>query len=238
MVVQASPTMTSEDAVPTLTFNSLPGAGNAIIVGVTCISDHNGDCIVAPGGVTDNHGNLYTRVLQGEPILSSAQGVRGYVFIAENTPAPSDSFVISVDPEGTTSLQRVAWGAIEVSGLAAAPSLDAWGISLASASATTMGTATTDLPTVQANELAVAVMTMRSNDTNMLITPQSSWVSHHSAGPRLRSASSAARAVDPVARPSSTPRTRLLRSGAAGSSSLRTMVRSATKTDGVDESPN
>jgi hypothetical protein len=178
-VVRASNTVLSTDDIPTITLEPAPSAGNAIIVGITCISDHLGDCIIAGTGVTDSHGNSYTRIVQSEPIPSSSQAARGYLFIAQNVVAASGPCVISVDPDGTTVLQAVAWGAIEVSGLAAPPSLDAWGISLPGGSDPTSTTAATDLATEHANELAVAVLSMRSADTNMLITPEMTWVSHH-----------------------------------------------------------
>jgi hypothetical protein len=73
----------------------------------------------------------------------------------------------------------VTWGAIEVSGLAASPSLDAWGSSLVGGSEAISTTAVTDLATTQQNELAVAVLSMRDTDTNMVITPEASWVQHH-----------------------------------------------------------
>jgi hypothetical protein len=178
-VVRASDTMLSTDDVPTLTLDPAPGAGNSIIVGVTCISDHLADCTIPTGGVRDNHGNSYTRAVQSEPVRSSSQAARGYVFIAQNVVAQSGPFVISVDPDGMTTLQAVAWGAIEVSGLSARPSLDAWGVSVAGGSDPMSTTAATDRATTQPNELAVAVLSMRSADTNMLITPEMSWVSHH-----------------------------------------------------------
>jgi len=180
--------MLGTDEIPTLTLDPPPSAGNAIIVGVTCISDHLGDCTIPDGGVTDNHANTYARIVQSEPIRSSAQAARGYIFIAQDVVAPSGPLVISVNPDGTTTLQAVAWGAIEVSGLAPAPSLDAWGISLAGATDPNSTVATTDRATTQPNELAVAVLSMRSADTNMLITPESTWVEHqvhqnNSSGP-------------------------------------------------------
>lgn len=184
-VVQITPTALSTAAVPTLTLQATPVAGNSIIVGITCISDHLGDCIIGTSGVTDNQGNSYTRALQGESIKSSAQGARGYIFIAQNIGATSGSFVISVDPDGTTAGQSLAWGAIEVSGLAAPPSLDASDIGLASgggtcdAQCTVSTTVTSDTPTTQANELAIGVLSVRSNDTNILIAPESTWTSHH-----------------------------------------------------------
>jgi hypothetical protein len=89
--------------------------------------------------------------------------------------------VLSVDPNGSVppDLQLVAWGAIEVAGLATPPSLDASGISVVTGDGGTETTATTDLAPTQSNELAVAVLTMRSDDTNMLITPAAGWTSHH-----------------------------------------------------------
>jgi hypothetical protein len=181
VVNASSPTEVSTADVPTLTMSPTPHAGNAIVVGISCLATAE-QCTIAPNGVTDNQGNTYTRIIQGEPILSSSQGARAYIFIAESVGASSGSFVISVDPNGSVppDTQTVVWGAIEVSGLAAAPSLDASGSSLVGDSNATSTTASTDLPTTQANELAIAVLTMRSEDTNMLITPAGGWTSHHS----------------------------------------------------------
>jgi hypothetical protein len=166
--------------VPTLTLSPAPSAGNAIIVAISCISTEE-HCTIAPNGVSDNQGNSYARIIQGEPITSSSQGARAYIFAAENIGAPNGSFVIGVDPNGSvpTDTQSVIWGAIEVSGLAAPPSLDASGSTLPGGTNVTSTTVSTDLPTTQANELAIAVLTMRSEDTNMLITPESTWISHH-----------------------------------------------------------
>jgi hypothetical protein len=104
--------MLSTEEIPTLALDPSPSAGNAIIVGVTCISDYLGDCTIPSGGVTDNAANTYVRVVQSEPIRSSAQAARGYVFIAQDVVAPSGPLVISVNPDGTTTLQAVAWGAV------------------------------------------------------------------------------------------------------------------------------
>lgn len=189
VIVQASETELSlpPEGVSSLSLPAKPSPGNSIIAGITCISEWgydadagvSGDCILSNGTVTDNAGNTYTRVVQGEPIKSSHQSARSYVFIAQNISVPSGSFVISVDPEGPPMAQAIAWGTIEVSGLHAPPSLDAWGVSQVGGTNATSTTATTDLPTTQANELAVGVLSMRSNDTNMLIAPEATWVSHH-----------------------------------------------------------
>jgi hypothetical protein len=180
-VVGVSATEVSTADVPTLGMAPLPSAGSAIIVGISCLSTME-HCTIESGGVTDNQGNSYTRVIMGEAITSSSQGARAYIFIAEDIGVPSGSFVISVDPNGTVppDTQTVVWGAIEVTGLAQAPSLDASGSTLPLGTDATATTASTDRPTTQPSELAVAVLTMRSEDTNMLITPEATWTSHHS----------------------------------------------------------
>lgn len=179
-IVNVSDTaMTLTDDVPTLELTP-PSAGNAIIVGITCQST-TGWCTLPQGSVTDNQGNSYTRIMQGEAVTSSSQGARAYIFIAENIATPSGPLVLSVDPNGSVppDIQLVAWGAIEVAGLATPPSIDASGVSIVTSNDATETTALTDLAPMQPNELAVAVLTMRSDDTNMLITPAAGWTSHH-----------------------------------------------------------
>jgi hypothetical protein len=171
----------------TLTMPATPHPGNAIIVGITCISEYGydadasvaGDCVLASGDVTDNHGNTYPRAVQGEPLKSSRQGARSYIFIAEGIVAPAGDFTITVDPEGANPTQSAAWGAIEVAGLSAPPSRDAWGISMVGGADKTSTTATTDYPTIQANELAVGVLTMRTEDNFMNIQYEMGWTSQH-----------------------------------------------------------
>lgn len=183
-VVQASPIKLSMlDAAANVSLPSPPSAGNAIIVGITCLGSHQvqgqGDCIIAPGGVTDNQGNTYTLIVQGEVIPSSYQGARGYIFIAENISAPTGAFTVSVDPEvvvvpNVTHL-HMAFGAIEVSGLAPAPSLDASDSTPSGAASSTTISTSAAVP----NALAVAVLSVRSDDTNLQISAESTWVSHH-----------------------------------------------------------
>ena len=186
VVVQASTIKLSmaPAATSNLTLPALPSAGNSIIVGVTCISDYGvsvdaglaGDCILSNGSVTDNHGNTYDQVAQGASIKSSQQGARGYIFIAENIGAPSGSFAITVDPEGTSAVQAIAWGAIEVSGLKSPPSFDVHGYTAVNQATST--TASTFQPTAQANELAVAVLSIRHNQVYAAIVPDGTWSSH------------------------------------------------------------
>jgi len=178
-VVQATPIAIDTVAdVPTITLGALPSAGNAIIVGISCFSEVD-NCTIPAGGVTDNQGNTYSLAKEGASVTSSTtHGARPYLFIAEAIAAPSGSFVISVDPNGSQlNNQMVTWGAIEVSGLAAAPSLDQTGST--SVEANTSTTVSTAAPTVQANELAVAVLTDRTNDTDAMIAPQAGWTQHH-----------------------------------------------------------
>ncbi|GMV16480.1 MAG: hypothetical protein AMXMBFR56_47040 [Polyangiaceae bacterium] len=189
-VVQSTPVKLTMAPTQTsaITLAAAPVAGNAIIVGVSCISDFgvvigdgggalvNGDCLMPPGSVSDNQGNTYTQVVQGVAITSSHQAARGYIFIAQPIGAPSGSFTITVDPEGTSAGQGIAWGAIEVAGLSAPPSLDATGYT-ASANGTST-TAATFQATTQANELAVAVLTIRHNAVYAGIVPDNTWVSH------------------------------------------------------------
>ncbi len=178
-VVQATPTLLDGTAeTPSTTMPAAPAAGNAIIVGLNCFSEVD-NCTVPEGGVTDNQGNTYVRVMGSDSITSSTtHGVRGYIFIAENIAAASGPFTITVDPNGgLQNNQSVVWGAIEVAGLAAPPSLDQTGLSTATCcpSSTTVAT---EGATAQANELAVAVLTVRSNDDDVQIVPQDGWTQH------------------------------------------------------------
>jgi hypothetical protein len=178
VIVQAGSLAEGSADTLTLSLGATPKAGNAIIVGVTCISDFSGDCVLpASGGVTDNQGNTYARIVQGEAIKSSSQGARGYVFIAESIGTPSGALTIKVNPDGTVppNIQFIVGGAIEVSGLAAAPSVDTWGSSLVSGTSSTSTAVTTNLATTQANELAVGVLSVRSNDTFLSILPETGW---------------------------------------------------------------
>jgi hypothetical protein len=185
-VVQTSPLKLSQATEPVSTGSmlALPKAGNAIIVGISCISDVGftdaggmGDCTLADGNVTDTDNNAYARVLQSEPIKSSTAAARGYLFVAGNISVGNSAFTIAVDPQGASSAQAVAWVAIEVAGLQTPLKMDRYGISLVGKSTST--TAAISLPTQYANELAVALLTVRANDTDMMITPDLAWTSHH-----------------------------------------------------------
>jgi hypothetical protein len=180
VIVQATPTVLDGFSdVPEITLTTPPTAGNAVIVAMTCFSDID-YCTIPEGGVTDNQGNTYTRVKEGESIVSTiTHGARGYIFIAENIGAPSGPFVIRADPNGSIppNVQNLAWGALEVSGLAAS-SIDQTGgtpneCCPDSTTVSTLG------PTSQANELAIAVFTNRSNDDDIQCAPQDGWTQHH-----------------------------------------------------------
>lgn len=165
---------------PTLTLTPAPTSGNAIIVGITMQTTDDG-CTISEGGVFDNNGNTYARLIEGEVITSSAQGARSFIFIAENIQTTTTPFIITVNPDGEPTppdLQMVVFGAIEVAGLASPPSFDLNGSSLAGGDATET-TVVTAGTTAQGNELAVGVLSMRSDHTNMQITPEANWDVHH-----------------------------------------------------------
>jgi hypothetical protein len=181
VIVQATPTvLDGASDVPELTLTTPPAAGNAVIVAITCFSDID-YCTIPENGVTDNQGNTYTRVREGESIVSSiTHGARGYIFIAENIGVPSGPFVIRADPNGSIppNVQNLAWGALEVSGLAPAPSVDQTGgtpneCCPLSTTVATLGA------TSQANELAIAVFTNRSNDDDIGCSAEAGWTQHH-----------------------------------------------------------
>jgi hypothetical protein len=180
-IVRATQTKISPvENAPTLTWSTVPAAGNAIIVGITCFSDID-NCTIPPGGVTDNHGNVYQLAVEGSSIISQpTHGARGYIFIAENIATAGNSFIIKVDPNGSVppNVQNMVWGAIEVSGLAS-NSLDQIGQFPATGGAITSTTVKTTDATDHANELAVAVHSMRSSDVDVAYTHEPQWTQHH-----------------------------------------------------------
>lgn len=181
VVVQSSRTSIVSNADPSLTLSTMPQAGNALIVGITCFSDVD-NCIIPDGGVSDNQGNTYALVVEGASIVSSdTHGSRPYLFIAENISAPTSAVTIAVNPNGTPSdnVQNFAWGVLEVSGLAPS-SVDQTG-SVPSRCCFPSTTVETDGATAQANELAVAVHTARSNDedNDFNYGHEAAWTERH-----------------------------------------------------------
>lgn len=182
-IVQATTAQAVANVDPSTTFNVAPRAGNAVIVALTCFSDID-NCTVPPGGVTDNQGNTYIRVVEGASIISQpTHGSRGYIFIAESIRAPTGIFTVTVNPNGApaTNFQTFAWGLIEVAGLAASNSVDRTGTT-PSACCNTSTMVTTSQPTTLANELAVAVHSARTNapaDTSFGYAIQEGWTQHH-----------------------------------------------------------
>lgn len=178
-IVQTSRTSVVGNSDPSLTLAATPAAGNALLVGVTCFSDVD-NCIIPPGGVTDNQGNQYALVLEGPSIVSSdTHGSRGYLFIAENIPTPTGPVTITVNPNGTPpeNVQNFAWGVLEVSGLAD-DSVDQTG-TFPNSCCFTSTTVETDGSTAQPNELAVAVHTARSNDNDFNYGHEPTWTERH-----------------------------------------------------------
>jgi hypothetical protein len=175
VVVQSSRTSIVTNADPSLTLSALPQAGNALIVGISCFSDLD-NCIIPDGGVTDNQGNTYALVVEGASIVSSdTHGSRPYLFIAQTIPAPTGAFTITVNPNGTPddNVQNFAWGVIEVSGLAP-NAVDQTG-RFPNTCCFESTTVETDGATTQANELAVAVHTARSNDNDFNYGHDAAW---------------------------------------------------------------
>lgn len=180
-IVQVSRTSLVGNVEASLTLARAPSAGNALIVGISCFSEID-NCMIPDGGVSDNHGNTYTLVIEGASIVSSdTHGTRPYLFIAEDISEPSGPFTISVDPNGAASenVQNLAWGVLEVAGLAR-HSADQTGATPNSCCEPTTTVSTED-PTTQANELAVAVHSARSNDEDRDFDyePEQGWVQHH-----------------------------------------------------------
>jgi hypothetical protein len=175
-IVQASRTSIVGNADPSLTLTELPAAGNALIVGISCFSDFE-NCNIAEGGVTDNQGNTYALVVEGASIVSSdTHGTRPYLFIASSIGAPVGSFTITVNPSGTPPLnyQNFAWGVLEVSGLLPENSVDQTG-RFPNTCCFPSTTVETDAATTQANELAVAVHSARSNDNDFNYGHEPAW---------------------------------------------------------------
>jgi len=179
-VVQTSPLVVdSTTDQPKLVLAKAPSAGNAILVGISCYSTVDG-CTLVPGSVSDDQGNVYARVEEGVSIGGGSDGVRGYLFIAENVVVTKSPFTISVNPNGTSSQneQAVAVGAIEVSGLAPAPALDQHGKTPAPTQ-TTATSVSSPGPLLQPNELAVALLSLRSDESPFTINPDASWTPCH-----------------------------------------------------------
>jgi hypothetical protein len=185
VVVQTSDlklTKAADVAPSMITMPNPPVAGNTLIVGITCMAalaqPGEADCSIENSHVTDSQGNEYIHVVESEPITSSHQAARGYLFVAENilSSAPFEITVAVALEAGST--RSLAWGAIEVSGLAS-PSVDAVGSSPVVEAPATSTTVVTNEATEQANSLAVAVFSMRRDSTYMAIHKEVDWVSHH-----------------------------------------------------------
>jgi hypothetical protein len=182
-IVQASRISLVANIDPTLTLSSVPAAGNALIVGVTCFSEVE-NCVIPEGGVTDNQGNTYEMVVEGSSIISQpTHGSRPYLFIAENIAEPVGMVTITLNPLGEPiteqggNYQSFAWGVLEVSGLAR-NSVDQTGL-FPSSCCDPSTTVMTDGATTQVNELAVAVHSARSSTTMFNYGNDPAWIEQH-----------------------------------------------------------
>lgn len=188
-IVSASRTSTVANTDPSLTLSAVPSAGNALIVGITCFTEVD-NCVIEEAGVFDNQGNHYRLVVEGSSIVSSdTHGSRGYLFIAENISEPMGDLTITLDPLGmpSTSFQNFAWGVLEVSGLAS-DSVDQIG-TFPNTCCFSSTTVTTDGAITQPNQLAVAVHSARSNDSDFNYGHDPAWIQHHVNGDGLSLAS-------------------------------------------------
>jgi hypothetical protein len=180
--VQSSRTSIVDVIDPTLTLSAIPEAGNALIVGITCFTEVE-NCVIPEGGVTDNQGNTYELVVEGDSIVSSStHGSRPYIFIAENIAEPMGMVTITVNPLGdpADNYQNFAWGVLEVSGLAP-DSADQTG-TFPNTCCFTSTTVATNAATSQANELAIAVHTARSGTEDFMYSHDPAWIEHHVNG--------------------------------------------------------
>jgi hypothetical protein len=180
VIVQKTRTGIVGNADPSLTLSAVPAPGNALIVGITCFSDFE-NCVIPESGVTDNQGNQYRLVIEGSSIVSSdTHGSRPYLFIAPSIATPSGPLTITVNPNGSPpgNYQNFAWGVLEVSGLAPENSVDQTG-SFPNSCCEPSTTVRTDAATTQANELAVAVHSARSNDNDFNYGHEAAWVEQH-----------------------------------------------------------
>lgn len=179
-IENATSTIVTVGADPASTITPTPTPGNAVIVAITCFSEVD-QCTIPATGVTDNQGNTYRRVVEGSSITSQpGHGARGYIFIAESVGPSTGPFTIRIDANGApdANVQDFVWGVLEVSGLAPANTVDKIGSTpLLCCDAST--TVSTSGPTTQANELAVAVHSLRTNSGNSDIGHDPTWDEPH-----------------------------------------------------------
>lgn len=179
-IENATLTIVTTGADPVSTITPTPTPGNAVIVAITCFSEVD-QCTIPATGVTDNQGNTYRRVIEGSAITSQpGHGSRGYIFIAESVGPSTGPFTIRIDANGApdANVQDFVWGVLEVSGLATSNTVDKTGYTpmLCCDASTTVSTSG---PTTQANELAVAVHSLRTNTGSSNIGHEPTWDEHH-----------------------------------------------------------
>lgn len=180
IVNQTSPLFASTGD-PSADLNPSPTPGNAVIVVVTCFSEVD-NCSIPTNGVTDNQGNTYRRIVEGASIISTTtHGTRGYIFIADSVVAGPGPFRITVNPNGApdANYQMIGWAALEVAGLLPANANDVAGATSVKGDTATSTTAQTSGPTTQANELAVGLHYMRTQDDDVNYSVEAGWSQTH-----------------------------------------------------------
>ncbi|MCC6214273.1 MAG: hypothetical protein IT376_05360 [Polyangiaceae bacterium] len=165
---------------PRLAFTRTPAEGSAIVVAMTFFSDTALGAIPADG-VSDNQGNTYDLVAAGAPITSQpTHAARGYLFLARGIGPVVEPFEVVARPTigGSPHFQQMTWGALEVTGLAPTGVVDRTGSAPSTACCAFTNVATGG-PTLQRNELAVGVLSMRSNDPDVQLAPETGWEQPH-----------------------------------------------------------
>lgn len=156
-------------ASATTSFNSLPSAGNSVLVIIGVGGDGGGGNSgnIPANGVTDNQGNTYTKIATGPD--PGPWAYRQFVFIATGIGTPTGTFTVTVDPD-VPAMANWNTTLLEISNLASNPFDQT---AAAAHGWNTTGTLTATTPaTTQASELAIAIGGFSDTST---VTIESGW---------------------------------------------------------------
>lgn len=169
--VQNTGTVTlNNGSAQTMTFPSLPSAGEAIVVAVCGWHSSPVMSRFRLQSITDNQGNTYTKALDVETGGSTSSHL--YLYYTANIPAPSGTFSITVTPE-TASENFIAAGAAAYSGLEGSNVLDVTATN--QTSAPTDASVGPSATTIQNDELVVAAACVEAPDDALNITTPSGY---------------------------------------------------------------
>lgn len=149
-----------------LSFGTLPAAGNSVIAEITNWNPSQGGNIGA-SACTDNKSNSYTRD-NISPLISDA---RCAIFSTHNLPSMSGTLTLTMDPNAG-SAEYMDAVAIEYSGLATSSTLDKTATNSGTSTNPTSGTTAT---TSQADELVIAALAVDSGSGNVGINTPSGY---------------------------------------------------------------